>query len=91
MTLRIILPNRITRMDKVVLRLTEYLLDKFGNLIVRVERFEGWDGSNVRIVVRDINLLEEIIREIGEFESKLGILGTIIPSIVSEDEAGCFC
>jgi len=78
-------------MDKVVLRLTEYLLDKFGNLIVRVERFEGWDGSNVRIVVRDINLLEEIIREIGEFESKLGILGTIIPSIVSEDEAGCFC
>ena len=91
MTLQIILPDCITEMDKTVLRLAEFLIDRFGNVIVRVERFDGWDGSNVRIVVRDIGLLEEVIKAIGEFEAKLGITGTIIPSVVSEDEAGCVC
>ncbi len=86
MPLQIILPEEITDMDKLVLRLTEELLSKFGGVIVRAERIDGWDGSNVRIVVKNIDLLEEIIREIGEFESKLGIVGTIIPEIVSEDE-----
>jgi len=77
--------------EDTVSRLEQYLTRKFGNVIVRVERFDGWDGSNVRIVVRDIGLLEEIIKAIGEFEAKLGITGTIIPSVVSEDEAGCVC
>ena len=86
MTLQIILPDKITELDKIILRLAEFLIDKFENQIVRVERFEGWDGSNIRIVVKDIGLLEEIVKAIGEFEAKLGITGTIVPRIVSEDE-----
>ena len=86
MTLKIILPDKITEIDKIILRLAEFLIDKFENQIVRVERFEGWDGSNIRIVVKDIGLLEEIIKAIGEFEARLGITGTIVPRIVSEDE-----
>ena len=91
MTLKIILPNKITEIDKIILRLAEFLIDKFENQIVRVERFEGWDGSNIRIVVKDIGLLEEIIKAIGEFEARLGITGTIVPRIVSEDETDRVC
>jgi len=86
MGLRVVLPRRISSLDEIVMKLAGYLMKKFEGVILYVEHFEGWDGSNVRIVVSDVGYAEEVIDAVFEFEKKHGIIGTIIPEIVSKDE-----
>ena len=86
MALQITLPKKPTKLDSIILQLTTFLLDRFGDVIVRVERIDGWDGCNVRIVVRDLGRMCEIIDAIAEFEEEKNIAGAIIPDVVSVDE-----
>ena len=86
MTLQVVLPRKPTKLDSIILHLATYLFERYGDVIVRVERIDGWDGCNVRIVIRDLGKMREIIEAIAKFEEERGILGTIIPDIVSEDE-----
>jgi len=81
-----ILVSKPTTLDNIVLHLSACLLERFGDNIVCVERIDGWEGSNVRIVVRDIRRMREIIEAIARFEEERGIVGTIVPEILSEDE-----
>ena len=81
-----ILVSKPTTLDNIVLHLSACLLERFGDNIVCVERIDDWEGSNVRIVVRDIRRMREIIEAIARFEEERGIVGTIIPEILSEDE-----
>ena len=81
-----ILVSKPTTLDNIVLHLSACLLERFGDNIVCVERIDDWEGSNVRIVVRDIRRMREIIEAIARFEEERGIVGTIIPEIVKENE-----
>ena len=78
----IVFPENPVYMDGIVLELAQRLLELFGGDICSVERIDGWDGSNVRIVVRNIDIEDRIIDAIVEFEEERGILGTILPEIV---------
>jgi len=86
MGLKIIFPEKIYDMDEIVMKLAGHLIRRFEGLILSVEHFKGWDGSNVRIVVSDVGRAGEIIDSIFEFEKMHGIIGTIIPEIVSKNE-----
>ena len=86
MGLKIIFPEKIYDMDEIVMKLAGHLIRRFEGLILCVEHFKGWDGSNVRIVVSDVGRAGEIIDSIFEFEKMHGIIGTIIPEIVSKNE-----
>lgn len=83
---QVVLPERPTDLDRLVLELACFLFSKLPGIIVRVERVEGWDGSNVRIVVRDPSFADAVIDAIVEFERKRGILGTFLPEIINEEE-----
>ena len=86
MGLKIVLPDKISDLDEVIIKLAEHLMGRFEGEIVCLEHYDGWDGSNVRIVVSDIGRADEIIDAIFEFEKKHGIVGTIIPDIISVEE-----
>ena len=75
-------PKRPTKLDYIILALAQRLLERFKDKICSIERIDGWDGSNVRIVVREEGFEDEIIEAITEFEEERGILGTILPEII---------
>ena len=81
-TMQIVFPEKPVYLDSIILELAQRLLELFGGDICSVERIDGWDGSNVRIVVRNEDLEDRIIDAIVEFEEEKGILGTILPEIV---------
>lgn len=83
---QIIFPEKPTELDVIIIELANYLFKRFGNKILKIERIDGWDGSNIRIVVRDYSITDELIDAIIEFESEKGIVGTILPDIIDEDE-----
>jgi len=74
--------------DDAVLLLSGKLFSRLGGNLLLVESFDGADGSNVRIVVREKNdsIIDTILRTIGEVEDALGVVGLIFPDIVTPDE-----
>ena len=63
------------------------LKEKLGNTIVSVEAFEGWDGSNVRIVVKEASMdtVKKVIETIQKVEEEVGKPGLFIPDVVEEN------
>ena len=88
-TIQVVFPERPVYIDNIILELAQRLLKLFGGRIRSVERFDGWDGSNVRIVVRDASIEDKIIEAIVEFEEERGILGTILPEITVDSNDIC--
>ena len=84
----VVLMKRFADFDSIVILLAKRLFEKLDGIILRVESFSGFDGSNVRIVVSDKSdhVVDKILEVIGEVERTLGIAGRIIPDIVTPDE-----
>jgi len=75
-------------MDIMLAQLFLKLMQRINNDIVLVESIDGWDGTNVRIVVKkkEEEIIEKIFDSIEEVERQYSSPGTIIPQIVSQDE-----
>ena len=88
MPLSINVKKKIDRIDKLVIRIAERLLEVLGQNLVKLETIEGWDGSNIRIIVKEKTdeVIEKIINTISKIEEKEGKIGVIVPDIVSLDE-----
>ena len=73
---------------ELVSRLTDKLLSELGDLIVSVESIDGRDGSNVRIVLKEVSpeLIDRVIDVIWAVEEEIGEHGLFIPDLVSIDE-----
>ena len=82
MAVQVIVPGEPTELDMLVLELSAFLVRRLRNKVIRVERVSGWDSSNVRIVIEDLDSLREALDAVGEFEGESGILGTIGPEVV---------
>jgi len=90
MPLRIVIHKQMTRTDIVLARLFSRLAETLNDNLIAVESFDGWDGSNVRIVVRvkSDEVVEKIFDIIERVEREAGTPGIIIPDIVTQDELG---
>jgi len=85
--LKIVVSN-VESMDIILAHIFSKLVENLGSNIVLVESIDGWDGSNVRIVVRHKTdeVIDKIFDSIEEVERKYSSPATIIPQIVSQDE-----
>ncbi len=83
---QVIMPREPMELDVLILELSAFLIRKLKNKVIRVERISGWDGSNVRIVIRDLDSLEDVMEAVEEFERERGILGTIAPEVLTVEE-----
>ena len=73
--------------DKQVIKeLFDKLKNVLGDNLVSVESFNGADGENVKIVVREKNweVIDKIMEEIWRLETERNLEGKIIPSIDEE-------
>ena len=88
MPLKIVVRKQMTEMDIALAKLFPKLVEILNDNLLAVESFDGWDGSNVRIVVRtkEDEVIEKIFDAIEKVEQELGVPGTIIPDIVTPDE-----
>lgn len=88
MPLRLLVTPRVTDVDILAGELAKRLLVEFGDRLVRVESGEFWDGSNVRVVLRDLRAedVERVVRIAGEVERRHGRLGVMVVDVVSEEE-----
>lgn len=86
--LKLVIKSRVTDTDLILVKLFDRLIQIIGDNLLSVESFEGWEGSNVRIIVRNKSdeIIEKIFNTIEEVEKELGKPGTIIPDIVSPNE-----
>ena len=77
------------REDSIVIKLAEVLFDRLGDLVVSVESYEGCDGSNIKIVLKDVEpgIIDRVMDIIWETEVEIGEHGKIIPKILSFEEA----
>ena len=89
MPLKIVVRKQMTEMDIALAKLFPKLVEILNDNLLAVESFDGWDGSNVRIVVRtkEDEVIEKIFDAIEKVEQELDVPGTIIPDIVTPDEA----
>jgi len=80
--------NLAMPLDDAVLLLSRKLFCVLSNNLLLVESFEGADGSNVRIVVKekDDDVIEAILKVVSDVENELGVVGLIFPDIVTQDE-----
>ena len=69
-------------------KLRKKLRDLLGENIISVELIDGWDGSNVRIVVKEASMevVRKVVEAIKEVEEEIGEPGTFIPDVVEEHE-----
>ena len=74
--------------DNAVLLISKKLIPVLGENLLLVESFDGADGSNVRIVVKEKtdSVIDAVLRVVGEVEDELGVVGLIFPDIVTPDE-----
>ena len=89
MPLKLMVKETVSQTDSLIIKLFEILMKKLGDTLLLVESYEGWDGSNVRIIVRVKNdeIIEKIFDAIEKVEREYGTAGKIIPDIVTPDEA----
>jgi len=89
MPLKLIVKKTISQMDTLIMKLFEILIKKLRSTLLLVETYDGWDGSNVRIIVKVKNddIVEKIFDAIEQVEREFGSPGKIIPDIVTPDEA----
>ena len=88
MPLKIVVRKQMTEMDIALAKLFPKLVEILNDNLLAVESFDGWDGSNVRIVVRtkEDEVIEKIFDAIEKVEQELDVPGTIIPDIVTPNE-----
>ncbi len=88
MPLKLMVKETVSQTDSLIIKLFEILMKKLGDTLLLVESYEGWDGSNVRIIVRVKNdeIIEKIFDAIEKVEREYGTAGKIIPDIVTPDE-----
>ena len=74
--------------DNAVLLISKKLIPVLGENLLLVESFDGADGSNVRIVVKEKtdSVIDAVLRVVGDVEDELGVVGLIFPDIVTPDE-----
>ncbi|MGQ4892781.1 MAG: hypothetical protein ACP6IP_09890 [Candidatus Njordarchaeia archaeon] len=89
MPISITVRKKIEEMDKLLLKLAEKIIKKLGSVVVRVESFDGYDGSNVRVVVREKSdaVFDAVFDAVAEVERETGRFGEIIVDIVDLEEA----
>ena len=89
MPLKIMLTRDVREIDYTILNLAKKLFTKLGQNIISIETIDGWDGSNVRIVVKEasIETVKKIVEAIGELENEIGKPGIIIPDVVEQNES----
>ena len=88
MPLKLIVKKTISQMDTLIMKLFEILIKKLRSTLLLVETYDGWDGSNVRIIVKVKNddIVEKIFDAIEQVEREFGSPGKIIPDIVTQNE-----
>ena len=88
MPLKIMLTRDVREIDYTILNLAKKLFTKLGQNIISIETIDGWDGSNVRIVVKEasIETVKKIVKAIRELENEIGKPGIIIPDVVEQNE-----
>jgi len=89
MPLKIMLTRDVREIDYTILNLAKKLFTKLGQNIISIETIDGWDGSNVRIVVKEasIETVKKIVKAIRELENEIGKPGIIIPDVVEQNES----
>ena len=72
---------------EVVIDLSKRLLEIFGERLIAVTTIEGFDGSNVRVVLRGKTFddVRRVMDVVGEIEEKYDMHGKILPEVVGED------
>jgi len=75
-------------MDTAILKLAERIFEALGDMVVSVESIDGWEGSNVRIVLKELkpNIIDKIMEIIWEVEEEIGKHGIFIPEVVKQNE-----
>jgi len=83
------LTRDVREIDYTILNLAKKLFTKLGQNIISIETIDGWDGSNVRIVVKEasIETVKKIVKAIRELENEIGKPGIIIPDVVEQNES----
>ncbi len=84
----VFLRGKFTKKDMTTLRIASELFNEFGGIIKGVQRVESWDGSNLRIIVKEDNpeTIEKIMKKVYKILEKNNAIGEIIPEIVSEND-----
>jgi len=74
--------------DARILKIAEKLLSELGDLVVSVESINGWDGPNVRIILKKVSpeLIDKVIDAIWAVEEEIGKHGIFIPNIIDLEE-----
>jgi len=88
MPLKLIVHEPISPLDNIVIKLFEVLIRELDDILLLIESHDGWDGSNVRVVVKvkSDEVIEKVFDAIERVERELGLPGKIIPDIVTPDE-----
>jgi len=81
--LKIFFPEKEIELEDIIIELAHHLRQVLGRNLVCVESFDGPDGENVKIVVREKTweVVDRIMEEIWRIEVEKGIEGKILPSI----------
>jgi len=86
-SLKVIVTGKYDKKDHIVLKIAVKLLEKFSDVVVGVERVDGWDGANLRVIVREESpeLVDRIIDAIYDVVEELGVYGEVVPEIVQAE------
>jgi len=82
-TLKIFFPEKRDRIEDIIIELAPRLRRNLGSTLVGIESFDGCDGENMKIIVREKtwDVMEKIMEIIWAVEVEKNIEGRIFPSI----------
>ncbi|MHA1588991.1 MAG: hypothetical protein ACTSVA_00115, partial [Candidatus Njordarchaeales archaeon] len=75
MPLKLIVHEPISPLDNIVIKLFEVLIRELDDILLLIESHDGWDGSNVRVVVKvkSDEVVEKVFDAIERVERELGL------------------
>ncbi len=88
MGVNVFLRGKFTRKDSIILRVADELFKKIGDTVIGVQGVASWDGSNLRIIVKEDTpeTIEKIMKTVYKILEKNNAIGEIIPEIVKQND-----
>ena len=84
MSIKIFLDKPYSRKDETIINIAKELFNELGDIVVGLETHESWDGSNLRILVKDdtSEIIDKVLNIVYKIIEKHNAYGEIIPEIV---------